>query len=89
MTISFKDFLHAKALLLSNNKIVNSEEFLIEIPKAIIDWGPEDWFSEKKKFKKPKKKWSPKKLSMWLGPRTIDPNCFHKGGMISQRKLMF
>ena len=38
------------------------------------------------KATKVKKKKSSKKLPEWFGPRTIDPICFHKEGVINQRK---
>ena len=44
-----------------------------------------------KKLQKPQKenKNHQKKLPDWFGPRTIGPICFHKDGVITQRKLMF
>ena len=41
------------ALILSNNKIVHSKAALL---KQFTDWGPKNWFLEKKKIKKDKKK---------------------------------
>ena len=71
--------MHSKGVLNWNYK----NNLSIEVPKN----GFQRWNNPKSH--KCKNKHPPKKLPEWFGPRTIDPICFHKYGVINQRKLTF